>query len=91
MSTANEDETAFMCLQMFQRFVSKSLRRSSWTAEEDARFKALVEKMRIGNYIPYTQSQLLNRWMQVLDPRLKKGPWTKEEDQVFSGGETRNW
>lgn len=48
--------TAFMCLQTFQRFVSDSLKRSSWTPEEDDQLRELVQKMRIGNFIPYTQS-----------------------------------
>lgn len=26
--------------------------------------------------------QCLHRWQKVLDPLLKKGPWTKEEDQL---------
>ncbi|KAM4745336.1 snRNA-activating protein complex subunit 4 [Anableps anableps] len=83
--------TAFMCLQMFQRFVSDSLRRSSWTPEEDEQLRELVQKMRIGSFIPYTQisyfmegrdtAQLIYRWNQVLDPSLKKGPWTQEEDR----------
>ncbi|XP_071328505.1 snRNA-activating protein complex subunit 4 isoform X3 [Trachinotus anak] len=85
--------TAFMCLQTFQRFVSDSLRRSSWTPDEDALLRELVDKMRIGNFVPYTQmsyfmegrdpAQLLYRWNQVLDPSLKKGLWTKEEDQLL--------
>ncbi|XP_069581060.1 snRNA-activating protein complex subunit 4 [Brachyistius frenatus] len=85
--------TAFMCLQMFQRFVPGSLRRGSWTLEEDVLLRELVDKMRIGNFIPYTQisyfmegrdpTQLIYRWNQVLDPSLKRGPWTKEEDQLL--------
>ncbi|XP_076587672.1 snRNA-activating protein complex subunit 4 [Chaetodon auriga] len=97
--------TAFLCLQTFQRFVSDSLRRSSWTPAEDALLRELVHKMRIGNFIPYTQmsyfmdgrdpAQLIYRWNQVLDPSLKKGLWTQEEDQlllraVSSHGE-KNW
>lgn len=31
-------------------------------------------------------AQLIYRWNNVLDPRLRKGPWTPEEDQV--GGPT---
>lgn len=27
-------------------------------------------------------AQLVYRWNQVLDPSLKKGPWTQQEDQV---------
>ncbi|XP_027889928.1 snRNA-activating protein complex subunit 4 isoform X2 [Xiphophorus couchianus] len=85
--------TAFMCLQMFQRFVSDSLKRSSWTAEEDEQLRELVQKMRIGNFIPYTQisyfmegrdpTQLVYRWNQVLDPSLKRGSWTKQEDRLL--------
>ncbi|XP_054867302.1 LOW QUALITY PROTEIN: snRNA-activating protein complex subunit 4 [Amphiprion ocellaris] len=85
--------TAFMCLQMFQRFVSDLLRHSSWTLSEDVLPRELVEKMRIGNFIPYTQmsyfmegrdpAQLIYRWNQVLDPSLRRGPWTKEEDQLL--------
>ncbi|KAF7645506.1 hypothetical protein LDENG_00202900, partial [Lucifuga dentata] len=48
--------TAFMCLQTFQRFVSDRLKRRTWTPEEDALLRELVDKMRIGNFIPYTQS-----------------------------------
>lgn len=29
-------------------------------------------------------SQLAYRWTSVLDPSIKKGPWSKEEDQVWS-------
>ncbi|XP_062237171.1 snRNA-activating protein complex subunit 4 isoform X2 [Platichthys flesus] len=85
--------TAFMCLQTFQRFVSDSLRRGSWTPDEDDLLRDLVDKMRIGNFIPYTQMsyfmegrhppQLIYRWNQVLDPSLKKGMWTKQEDQLL--------
>ncbi|KAM9360728.1 snRNA-activating protein complex subunit 4 [Symphorus nematophorus] len=85
--------TAFLCLQTFQRFVSDSLRHGSWTPAEDALLRELVDKMRIGNFIPYTQmsyfmegrdpAQIIYRWSQVLDPSLKKGPWTPQEDQLL--------
>uniref|UniRef100_A0A1A7XI37 Small nuclear RNA activating complex, polypeptide 4 n=1 Tax=Iconisemion striatum TaxID=60296 RepID=A0A1A7XI37_9TELE len=80
-------------LKIFQRSVSTSLTRSFWIPEEDNQLRYLVDKMRIGNYIPYTQisyfmegrvpNQLFHRWVQVLDPSLKKGMWTKEEDQLL--------
>nr|XP_019964463.1 PREDICTED: snRNA-activating protein complex subunit 4 isoform X2 [Paralichthys olivaceus] len=99
------ERTAFMCLQTFQRFVSDSLRRGSWTPCEDALLRELVDKMRIGNFIPYTQMsyfmegrdppQLIYRWNQVLDPSLKKGLWTKQEDQLLLRAVSRhgekNW
>ncbi|XP_055016192.1 snRNA-activating protein complex subunit 4 isoform X2 [Boleophthalmus pectinirostris] len=97
--------TAFMCLQTFQRFCSLSLRKKTWSSEEDAQLRALVDKMRIGNFIPYTQmcyfmedrlpGQLLYRWSQVLDPTLKKGSWSPEEDRLLLAAVekhgARNW
>ncbi|XP_049435643.1 snRNA-activating protein complex subunit 4 isoform X1 [Epinephelus fuscoguttatus] len=97
--------TAFLCLQTFQRFASDSLKRSSWTPDEDNLLKELVDKLRIGNFIPYTQmsyfmegrdpAQLIYRWNQVLDPSLRKGTWTKEEDelllQAVSHHGEKNW
>uniref|UniRef100_A0A673LJF8 snRNA-activating protein complex subunit 4-like n=1 Tax=Sinocyclocheilus rhinocerous TaxID=307959 RepID=A0A673LJF8_9TELE len=87
------NRTAFMCFQTYQRYISKTFRRKEWTKVEDEILRKLVEKMRIGNFIPYIQmsyfmegrdgSQLAYRWTSVLDPSLKKGPWSKEEDQLL--------
>ncbi|KAK3538930.1 hypothetical protein QTP86_023476 [Hemibagrus guttatus] len=87
------NRTAFLCFQTYQRYISKRLRRREWSKEEDEVLRELVDKMRIGNFIPYTQisyfmegrdsSQLIYRWTCVLDPSIKKGPWTKEEDQLL--------
>jgi len=46
-----------MCFQTYQRYISKTFRRKEWTPEEDQILKDLVEKMRIGNFIPYMQSK----------------------------------
>ncbi|XP_043095729.1 snRNA-activating protein complex subunit 4 [Puntigrus tetrazona] len=87
------NRTAFMCFQTYQRYISKTFRRKEWTKEEDEVLRKLVAKMKIGNFIPYIQlsyfmegrdgSQLSYRWTTVLDPSLKKGPWSKEEDQLL--------
>ncbi|XP_051748610.1 snRNA-activating protein complex subunit 4 isoform X2 [Ctenopharyngodon idella] len=87
------NRTAFMCFQTYQRYISKTFKRKEWTPEEDQVLRDLVEKMRIGNFIPYIQmsyfmpgrdgSQLAYRWTSVLDPSIKKGPWSKEEDQLL--------
>nr|XP_055073765.1 snRNA-activating protein complex subunit 4-like [Misgurnus anguillicaudatus]XP_055073766.1 snRNA-activating protein complex subunit 4-like [Misgurnus anguillicaudatus]XP_055073767.1 snRNA-activating protein complex subunit 4-like [Misgurnus anguillicaudatus] len=85
--------TAFMCFQTYQRYISKTFRRREWTSEEDEILRELVNKMRVGNFIPYMQmsyfmmgrdaSQLSYRWTSALDPSIKKGPWSKEEDQLL--------
>ncbi|KAJ8381261.1 hypothetical protein SKAU_G00020390 [Synaphobranchus kaupii] len=87
------NRTAFMCLQTHQRYIHKGFKKKVWTKDEDQVLKELVEKMRIGNFIPYTQisyfmegreaAQLVYRWTQVLDPTLRKGHWTKEEDEML--------
>ncbi|KAI5613241.1 caspase recruitment domain-containing protein 9 isoform X6 [Silurus asotus] len=48
--------TAFMCFQTYQRYISKRFRKREWNKEEDQVFLELIEKMRIGNFIPYTQT-----------------------------------
>lgn len=67
-----------MCLQVFQRFVSRSLKRGSWTPEEDALLKELVNKMRIGNFIPYTQSKEIS-----LMPSLYRSPAASRDSSVL--------
>uniref|UniRef100_A0A8C7LXM5 Small nuclear RNA activating complex, polypeptide 4 n=1 Tax=Oncorhynchus mykiss TaxID=8022 RepID=A0A8C7LXM5_ONCMY len=87
------NRTAFMCLQTYQRYICTDFKRRMWCRVEDDILRELVEKMRIGNYIPYTQisyfmegrdsCQLMYRWTQVLDPTLTKGHWSKEEDEML--------
>ncbi|XP_051547384.1 snRNA-activating protein complex subunit 4-like isoform X1 [Myxocyprinus asiaticus] len=87
------NRTAFMCFQTYQRYISKTFKRKGWTKEEDEILKDLIKKMKIGNFIPYMQmsyfmvgrdaSQLAYRWNSVLDPSIKKGPWSKEEDELL--------
>ncbi|KAG7269006.1 hypothetical protein CRUP_033498, partial [Coryphaenoides rupestris] len=90
-SSWTPDEIEHLKKLTYQRYVSKSLKRAGWTAGEDVLLRELVEKMRIGNFIPYTQmsyfmegrdtGQLMYRWAHVLDPSLRKGHWSVEEDQ----------
>ncbi|XP_078498035.1 snRNA-activating protein complex subunit 4 [Lissotriton helveticus] len=81
--------TAFQCLQKFQKY-NKTFKKREWTKEEDQMLTHLVEQMRVGIHIPYQKIayymegrdtfQLIYRWTKSVDPRLKKGPWTPEED-----------
>ncbi|XP_069465675.1 snRNA-activating protein complex subunit 4 [Ambystoma mexicanum] len=82
--------TPFQCLQKFQKY-NKEFKKREWTKEEDQMLTHLVDQMRVGNHIPYQKIayymegrdtfQLIYRWTKSVDPRLKKGPWTKEEDE----------
>nr|XP_005987488.2 PREDICTED: snRNA-activating protein complex subunit 4 [Latimeria chalumnae] len=85
------NRTAFMCLQKYQ-FYNKDFKKKEWTKKEDRMLKELVQRMRIGNYIPYKKIayfmegrnsvQLIHRWTKSVNPSLKRGYWTPEEDEV---------
>uniref|UniRef100_A0A8B9TDU1 Small nuclear RNA activating complex polypeptide 4 n=1 Tax=Anas platyrhynchos TaxID=8839 RepID=A0A8B9TDU1_ANAPL len=89
------NRTAFQCLQKYQAY-NKDLKRKEWTREEDLMLLELVQEMRVGSHIPYKKiayymegrdsAQLIYRWTKSVDPSLKKGPWTPEEDAVSSCG-----
>ncbi|KAJ6233980.1 homeodomain-like protein-related [Anaeramoeba flamelloides] len=66
----------------------KNLKNSIWSAQEDDILSRAVRKHRhknwesIANYFEDKDStQCLHRWSKVLNPKLKKGKWSDEEDQ----------
>ncbi|KAJ7396203.1 snRNA-activating protein complex subunit 4 isoform X1 [Pitangus sulphuratus] len=87
------NRTPFQCLQKYQIY-NKDLKRKEWTKAEDQMLLELVQEMRVGSHIPYKKiayymegrdsAQLIYRWTKSVDPSLKKGPWTPEEDAVSS-------
>ncbi|XP_014735594.1 PREDICTED: snRNA-activating protein complex subunit 4 isoform X1 [Sturnus vulgaris] len=87
------NRTPFQCLQKYQIY-NKDLKRKEWTKEEDQMLLELVQEMRVGSHIPYKKiayymegrdsAQLIYRWTKSVDPSLKKGAWTPEEDAVSS-------
>ncbi|KAH9251335.1 hypothetical protein BASA81_010746 [Batrachochytrium salamandrivorans] len=61
--------------------------KQAWTAEEDEILRKAVEKYNgrgwklVAEQLPgRTHSQAAHRWQKVLDPKIKKGSWTMEED-----------
>ncbi|XP_072209143.1 snRNA-activating protein complex subunit 4 isoform X2 [Excalfactoria chinensis] len=86
------NRTAFQCLQKYQTY-NKDLKRKEWTRDEDKMLLELVQEMRVGSHIPYKKiayymegrdsAQLIYRWTKSVDPSLKKGPWTPEEDAML--------
>ncbi|XP_072908426.1 snRNA-activating protein complex subunit 4 isoform X2 [Hemitrygon akajei] len=91
-SELKTNRTAYMCLQKYQEY-NKDLKKKEWTKEEDQMLTELVQKMRVGNFIPYTKiayfmegrnaSQILFHWSKSLDPTLKRGPWSRKEDRLL--------
>ncbi|NXP48526.1 SNPC4 protein, partial [Heliornis fulica] len=86
------NRTAFQCLQKYQIY-NKDLKRKEWTKAEDQMLLELVQEMRVGSHIPYKKiayymegrnsTQLIYRWTKSVDPNLKKGFWTPEEDALL--------
>ncbi|NXM98266.1 SNPC4 protein, partial [Sylvia borin] len=86
------NRTAFQCLQKYQIY-NKDFKRKEWTKDEDQMLLELVQEMRVGNHIPYKKiayymegrdsAQLIYRWTKSVNPSLKKGPWTPEEDSML--------
>ncbi|NXD74968.1 SNPC4 protein, partial [Halcyon senegalensis] len=86
------NRTPFQCLQKYQVY-NKDLKRKEWTKTEDQMLLELVQEMRVGSHIPYKKiayymegrdsAQLIYRWTKSVDPSLKKGPWTPEEDAML--------
>ena len=72
-----------------------------WSKEEDALLKQSVADFKekswkkIAERVPNRNHvQCLQRWKKVLAPGLKKGQWTKEEDQLLIAHKTinfKNW
>ncbi|NXU77344.1 SNPC4 protein, partial [Oreotrochilus melanogaster] len=86
------NRTPFQCLQKYQVY-NKDLKRKEWTKSEDQMLLELVQEMRVGSHIPYKKiayymegrdsAQLIYRWTKSVDPSLRKGPWTPEEDAML--------
>ncbi|NXB04081.1 SNPC4 protein, partial [Cnemophilus loriae] len=86
------NRTPFQCLQKYQIY-NEDLKRKEWTKDEDQMLLELVQEMRLGSHIPYKKiayymegrdsAQLIYRWTKSVDPSLKKGPWTPEEDAML--------
>ncbi|EOA15694.1 hypothetical protein CARUB_v10006404mg [Capsella rubella] len=62
-------------------------KKQKWSSEEDKRLKVAVTLFgtknwsKIAQFVPgRTGTQCLERWGNSLDPKLKFGKWTKEED-----------
>ncbi|KAA8497884.1 Myb-related protein B [Porphyridium purpureum] len=65
-------------------------RKGSWTPEEDAYLTRLVEQFGVRSWTALatmtdqrTGKQCRERWMNHLNPELKKGSWTEEEDRLI--------
>ena len=78
------------CLQRWNKVLKPGLRKGPWTEEEDGVLTSLVEGNDQVNWTDVSNQvfgrsakQCRERWYFNLDPRIKKGEWTEEEDNTL--------
>ena len=71
------------------------LAKGPWTADEDRIIAACVDDgitkwSEIADRVPgRVGKQCRERWFNHLDPRIKKGPWSEEEDRILIEAQAR--
>ncbi|KAL3944522.1 MAG: hypothetical protein SGBAC_001390 [Bacillariaceae sp.] len=80
--------TALQCKSRWTKSLKPGILKGAWTPEEDAcilRYKQEGLKLsEIAQYLPGRIGEhICDRYNNVLDPELKKTPWTKEEDRIL--------
>ena len=79
------------CSQRWRKVLDPSIKRFvKWTSEEDAKLIELhktfptMSNKEMSTYLPgRTSTQCHNRWVEVLNPDLRRGAFSKEEDDCI--------
>ncbi|KAK2822966.1 hypothetical protein Q5P01_023031 [Channa striata] len=78
------------CQQRWQQIQNPELVKGPWTHEEDDRVIELVQKYGVKRWSLIAKhlfsrngKQCRERWLNHLNPEVKKGSWTPEEDQII--------
>jgi len=84
------------CLQRWKKVLKPGLVKGHWIKEEDELLRKLVlcgttrNWGEVASRIPgRTAKQCRERWCYNLDPYIKKGEWTREEDAVLVEAQSR--
>ncbi|CAG8647777.1 13911_t:CDS:10 [Cetraspora pellucida] len=82
-----DNRTGQQCLHRWTKTLNPAIRRGRWKKEEDEALRNAVSIYGAGNWVKVqqyvlgrTDVQCRERWMNVLNPSIKKDSWTKEED-----------
>ena len=83
------------CLHRWQKVLRPGLVKGPWTKDED---KIIIDSIKLGvtkwraiaELIPgRIGKQCRERWFNHLDPRIKKGAWSEEEDKILIESQNR--
>ncbi|CAG8512965.1 3741_t:CDS:10 [Cetraspora pellucida] len=82
-----DNRTGQQCLHRWTKTLNPAIRRGRWKKEEDEALRNAVSIYGAGNWVKVqqyvlgrTDVQCRERWMNVLNPSIKKDSWTNEED-----------
>ncbi|CAG8512206.1 10404_t:CDS:10 [Paraglomus occultum] len=85
-----EDRSGQQCLHRWTKTLNPAIKRGRWTRAEDEALKDAVKLYGAGNWVKIqsyvlgrTDVKCRERWVNVLDPAVKKDPWTAEEDKLL--------
>merc|ERR1719502_415949 len=82
------------CLHRWQKVLQPGLVKGPWTAEEDriiieSRASGILKWSRIAELIPgRIGKQCRERWHNHLDPQLKRGSWTEDEERILEAAQS---
>ncbi|KAJ1929578.1 hypothetical protein IWQ60_001065 [Tieghemiomyces parasiticus] len=84
------NRTAAQCFIKYQETLQRRMQKRRWTAEEDALLRRAVQICGEKNwqqiaYIMVTRNgqQCLHRWTKSVNPIIRRGRWTQEEDEAL--------
>jgi len=96
----------WLCLSFYQKHIRTDLLKGRWSSDEDARLLALVADNRdcesgeinwpriVNQMRDRTTTQCIHRFYKALDPSIKRGRWTPDEDELLRLGVSihdRDW
>jgi bacterioferritin-associated ferredoxin len=89
----NTGRTGHQCRVRYMEQLDPSIKKGDWSAAEDDLLRRLVTTHGEGKWakiakgiLGKTGKQCRQHWMEVLDPTIKKGSWTKAEDKILKDG-----
>eukprot|EP01103_Thecamoeba_quadrilineata_P008645 TRINITY_DN18384_c0_g1_i1.p1 TRINITY_DN18384_c0_g1~~TRINITY_DN18384_c0_g1_i1.p1 ORF type:complete len:727 (+),score=136.69 TRINITY_DN18384_c0_g1_i1:58-2181(+) len=106
MQLPNENGTrrnVVQCFRRYQRSLNTAMVKGKWTPEEDKLLLDTVKRFGDKNWQQIakcmegrTGQQCLHRWMKTIDPSIRRGRWSTQEDLrlllgVHAYGNTKNW
>lgn len=97
ISTFFDSRSRKQCLQRY-KILTESTKKGRWSSSEDLCLVEAVNKFKdrgwkfISQFVPHrSDAQCRERWVNVLDTKIKKGRWTKDEDKLLLELEGKSW